>query len=109
MNTQGVAYEDITRILPPGVSILIVSFITLLCVMAFEKRRPAGLAFFIQFSLLASAILVTFLRSYWTALIVAIIVLFWIVESSARPEIAWLEPDCCCIDSCHYSASVWLF
>lgn len=84
LNTQGVAYEDITRILPPGVSILIVSFITLLCVMAFEKRRPAGLAFFIQFSLLASAILVTFLRSYWTALIVATLVLLWIVESSAR-------------------------
>jgi hypothetical protein len=90
LNTQGTKYEEITRILPPGWSIILVSFVTILCILVLEKFRPSGLIKFLQCGLLGSAILVTFLRSYWAVLIGVFIFLGYLFKGVERQRyIGW--------------------
>lgn len=66
--TQDTTFDDITRILPPGWSTVMVSFMVIVCLLAVEKS-PLRLAFY-QFLLLmfGLALVLTFLRSYWGAI-----------------------------------------
>lgn len=82
--TQGTLYEGITRILPPGWSIILVSFVCILCVLILEKIRLQGTLRFMQLGLLGMALLVTFLRSYWAALFIVFILLAYIVKGEER-------------------------
>jgi O-antigen ligase len=88
--TQGTVFEGITRIIPPGVSIVLVSFVTILCTLTLEKLRPLGLLKFLQCSLLGCALLVTFLRSYWAVLIMIIILLVYLVRGTERRRLIGL-------------------
>ena len=81
LDTQGTMYEDVTRILPPGWSIVLVSFVAILCILVLEKFKPLGWLRFLQCGLLGMALLVTFLRSYWAVLIM---VFFLLVLSFQR-------------------------
>jgi len=69
LETQGVTFEGVTRILPPGLSIVLVSFVATLCALIIEKFKPLGFLKFLQCGLLGMAILLTFLRGYWAVLI----------------------------------------
>ena len=84
LGTQGVVYEDITRILPPGWSIILISFIAILCILVLEKIKPLGWPKFLQCGLLGMALLVTFLRSYWAALIMAFFLLVYLFRGYDR-------------------------
>lgn len=67
--TQDTSYDDITRILAPGWSTIMIAFVPLICLLAFEKK-PALAWFYIFLVLLFGlALTLTFLRSYWVALI----------------------------------------
>jgi O-antigen ligase len=82
--TQGVVYEDITRRLPPGWSIVLVSFGAMFCILVLEKNKPRRLLKFIQCGLLGTALLFTFLRSYWAALIIVFFLLGYILRRDDR-------------------------
>jgi len=88
--TQGTIYKDVTRIAPPGFSIILVSFVAILCILVLEKSRRVGKLKFFQFGLLGIALLFTFLRSYWAALIVVPLFLGYILKGYARQRfIRW--------------------
>jgi hypothetical protein len=72
LNTRGVVFENITRIAPPGFSIVIVSLVTLLCILVLEKFKLLGWLKFLQCGLLGLALLIAFLRSYYAVLIMVI-------------------------------------
>ncbi len=84
LGTMGAVYSDVTRILPPGWSIILVSFVTTVCILSLEKLKPAGLLKYLLFGLFGFALLVTFLRSYWAALIIALGLLAFILRENDR-------------------------
>jgi hypothetical protein len=86
--TQGTTFEDITRVLPPGISIVIVSFITLICILTLTKSESKRLPGFIQCGLLGSALLLTFLRSYWAAIIAVFALMLILIRKRDRLRIA---------------------
>ncbi|MFC2088976.1 O-antigen ligase family protein [Calditrichota bacterium] len=90
LSTQGVLFEDIVRIAPPGFSIVLVSFVTILCTLVLEKFKPHGLLKFLQCGLLGIALLITFLRSYWAVLFLILFLLLYILRGDERPRfIGW--------------------
>lgn len=87
LNTQGVNYNDVTRILPPGLSIVLVVFITLFCVLLMEKQTKFVWLKLIQFGLLGMALLFTFLRSYWGVIIIAFSLLIIVLKRYERQKL----------------------
>jgi O-antigen ligase len=82
--TQGVTYQNVTRIVPPGFSAVLVAFMALVCTLVLDRFKPSGVMKFFQIGLLGVALIITFLRSYWAALIVAFILLAYILKGSER-------------------------
>jgi O-antigen ligase len=82
--TQGVVYEDVTRILPPGWSIILVSFVAIFCILVLEKSQLRRLLKFCQCGILGIALLFTFLRSYWAALIIVFMLLGSLLRGADR-------------------------
>jgi O-antigen ligase len=90
LNTQGVSYTGITRILPPGVSIVLVSFVATFCILFLERFDRLRWLKLLQFALLGMAILFTFLRSYWGALIMVFSLLAFVLKGDDRKKfIKW--------------------
>jgi hypothetical protein len=78
------------RVAPPGFSIVLVSFVTSLCILVLEKFHPKALLRCLQFGLLGTASLVTFFRSYWVALIVVMLLMGCLVRGAERRRLmAW--------------------
>jgi len=84
LSTVGVAYESVTRIIPPGLPIVLTTFISIFCILVIERFKPIGLLRFFQFGLLGFAVLFTFLRSYWAVLLLVFLFLGFILRGSAR-------------------------
>jgi hypothetical protein len=80
LNTQAVAYGDVTRILPPGISIVLISFFTTFCILVLEKFKPIGWLKLLQFGLLGMGLLFSFLRSYWGVLLMVFSLLVLILK-----------------------------
>lgn len=90
METQDKSFEASRRIAPPGVSIVLVSLVTSLCILVVERFKPIGLLRWLQCGLLGLAFLVTFLRSYWAGLIVAVCLMAFLVKGADRRRlIVW--------------------
>jgi O-antigen ligase len=80
LETQGIQYENIARIAPPGLSIVLVSFVAILCILIIEKARQFRWLRNIQFALLGMALLITFLRSYYAALFIVLFLLAYLLK-----------------------------
>jgi O-antigen ligase len=79
-----------SRIAPPGLSIVMVTLVTSLCILVLDKVRPMALLRYGQCGLLAMAFLVTFLRSYWAGLIVVVLLMGVLVRGADRRRlIGW--------------------
>jgi hypothetical protein len=88
--TQGTTYEDITRILPPGLSIINLAFFGIICILVLGNFRALGCLKLVQCSLLGMALLVTFLRSFWAVIIIVLFLLVVIVRGVDRQKlIGW--------------------
>lgn len=84
LQTRGVVYDDITRILPPGWSIVLVSFVSIVCVLVLEKFRAIDFLKFLLCCLLGLALVTTFLRSYWAAIVVVLVLFAYLVRGRDR-------------------------
>jgi hypothetical protein len=71
--TRGTAFKHVTRVLPPGISVIIVSFMPILCILVLENSQRLKLLKVFQWGLLGMGLLITFLRSYWAVLILAVL------------------------------------
>jgi hypothetical protein len=87
LNTQGSEFGDVSRILPPGLSIVLVAFVTTFCVLLLEKFKPTAWLSLLQFGLLGTAILFTFLRSYWGTMLISFSLLVFILRGHDRQKL----------------------
>ena len=83
LETRGAMFEDITRVLPPGWSVVLVSFAVLLCLLVLETK-PAFMLRIPFLGLLGGALIFTFLRSYWAALFVMVLVMGFLFKGWER-------------------------
>jgi len=84
LTTADNEYYGITRIVPPGRSLLLVSFITVTAVLAINKLGPRRMLTFLQWILLGLGVLLTFLRSHWAVVAVAFFVLAYLNRGEVR-------------------------
>ncbi len=84
--TQGAMYEDITRVLPPGWSVVLVSFVVILCILILEKSTLFSWLKFLQLGLLGMALIITFLRSYWAALLIIFLFMGYFFKAADRKK-----------------------
>jgi O-antigen ligase len=88
--TQGRTFGAVVRIAPPGFSIVVVSFVVIFCTLLFGQIKAMGLLRFLQFGLMGMALLVTFFRSYWAALIMVMFLGVSLVRGADRRRlIGW--------------------
>lgn len=80
-------FEGVSRIVPPGRSIVLVSFVSILCIMVSEKLKPQEWLKFLQFGLLGLALLFTFLRSYWAVLILVFILMLYLFRGADKKKL----------------------
>jgi O-antigen ligase len=84
LSTQNITYEDITRILPPGLSIILVAFLVFLCSLTLEKIKTTYLVKLLQFGIFGMALIFTFLRSYWAVVLVAYFLLIFLIKGKEK-------------------------
>ncbi len=65
LKTQYTVYREITRILPPGQSVLLVAFLALTAIMVLDRPATAHPVRLIAWGLTGAAVLLTFNRSFW--------------------------------------------
>jgi O-antigen ligase len=85
--TQGKNYRGITRILPPGLSLVLVTFVTATITLVLGRFRPINALRFIQWGLLGLAVVLTFLRSYWVAVSIVLFLLAYLVRGQDRQRL----------------------
>jgi hypothetical protein len=84
--TQGAMYDDITRVLPPGWSVVLVSFVVIMCILILEKNTLLSWLKLLQLGLLGMALIFTFLRSYWAALLIIFLFMGYFFKSAERKK-----------------------
>ncbi|MBN2469711.1 MAG: O-antigen ligase family protein [Anaerolineae bacterium] len=84
LNTEGESFSGITRILPPGQGLVLIGGITMLVVMVFEGFRRHSLWRMLQVGLLLVAVIMTFNRNFWVALVLALMLIVWLTRGRAR-------------------------
>ncbi len=85
--TQSTAYEDITRVLPPGWSVVLVSFLVMLPMLVFEETSPKSWLKFIQICVFGMALIFTFLRSYWAVLFMTYLLMIYLFRGRDRKKL----------------------
>lgn len=76
--TGNTMYAEITRVLPPGWSVVLVSFLVLLCNLILDKNISFAWVRYGFLGLFGMALVFTFLRSYWAALCMIFLVMIYI-------------------------------
>ncbi len=87
LDTQGTMYEDITRVLPPGWAIVFVSLLVILCALVLEEITLRSWLKFFLTGLFGLAIIFTFLRSYWGALLIVFLLLGYLLKRTNRKKL----------------------
>jgi hypothetical protein len=88
--TTGAVYDEVTRIVSVGEGLVLVAFITMMTIVCFSKFTfRAGLGFLLA-GWVGMAVIITFNRNFWIAVILAMFALFWILPRHQRSQmIGW--------------------
>lgn len=87
LTTQGVSYGGIARILPPGQSIVLGTFVVATVTLVLDRFRLVSTLRFIQWCFLGLGLLLTFNRSSWVAIAVALLFLMCLVRGQNRKRL----------------------
>ena len=82
--TGSTMYAEITRVLPPGWSVVLVSFLVLLCNMIVDRHISLTWVRYGFLGLFGIAMIFTFLRSYWAALCMIFVVMAYLFKGQER-------------------------
>ena len=86
--TQGKGYGGITRILPPGQSLILVASIATTVTLVLDKFRPINMLRFLQWGLLGLAVMLTFNRGFWVVVGLALLLLVYLARDQDRQRLA---------------------
>ena len=75
LNTEGEILLGMTRIIPPGYSLVFLAFTTITIALVLDKFRTATIGTFVQWLLLGVGVILTFKRHLWIGLGLAILLL----------------------------------
>jgi hypothetical protein len=89
LDTGGTTSYGVTRILPPGQSLVMPGFVCLVVQMLFDKKSPRFGIHMIQLGIIGLAVLLTFNRSFWTAITLALLLVGLLV--SIRDKIMYFQ------------------
>jgi hypothetical protein len=90
LSTWGETWSGITRILPPGQSLIVVAFIVTTATLVLDEFRPISVLRFLQWGLLGLAIVLSFNRSSWVQLGLALFLLVCLVRRQDKQRlIGW--------------------
>lgn len=84
LRTQGTRYSGVTRILPPGQSLIPVAFIVTSVTLVLDRFRPIDMLRFLQWGLLGLALVLTFSRASWVGTALAVFLLACLVRGQGR-------------------------
>lgn len=89
--TQGTGYAGITRILPPGQSLVLVAFIVTTTILVIDRFRLISLLNLAQCGLLGGALVLTFSRAFWVATVLALFLLTCLTTEQDRKRLVSLS------------------
>jgi hypothetical protein len=88
--TADKSYSGVTRIIPPGHSLVMVSFVTTASLLISERLSLTSILCFLRWGLVGLALVLTFLRSYWAVAGVLLLLLALLVTGQSRRRlIGW--------------------
>jgi hypothetical protein len=91
LSTQDVSYAGITRVLPPGQSLVLVGCTTLVFLLVLEKPRLRSVGRILQGALLGLALVLTFNRNFWVAVGIALLLLMLLARAHEQKRLAmWI-------------------
>jgi hypothetical protein len=82
--TQDSSYQGITRVLPPGQSLILVAFITSAVVLVMNRVKTASAWTLLLCGVSGTAVILTFNRSFWAGTMLALCALAWLVRGRNR-------------------------
>lgn len=82
--TQGITYGSVTRVLPPGQSLIMFGFIILWVSLAIDNSRLRSIVRFLQAGLVSLAVILTFNRSFYVLGGLALAGLAWLLRAQDK-------------------------
>ena len=89
LNTAGTISYGVTRILPPGQSLVMLGFVCLAVQMLFDKKLSRFMVYLIELGVVGLAVLLTFNRSFWGAIATALLLVILFV--SLRDKVKYAQ------------------
>jgi O-antigen ligase len=87
LRTGETIYTDITRILPPGQSIIVSALIFLICALIINPNKKNKWINLLQTALIGFSVLITFTRSFWVQVGLAIVILAVITRRKEKQQL----------------------
>ncbi|MGD8457116.1 MAG: O-antigen ligase family protein [Anaerolineales bacterium] len=78
LQTEGVTYSSITRIIPPGYSLMFIIFICLSAYLLFDKLQTRNWILLLPWALTGMGVIISFKRHLWVAVMVIFAILFYL-------------------------------
>jgi hypothetical protein len=85
--TQGETFTDITRVLPPGQSLIMVMFIVLVVLLMINKKDKPQFILIGEVGLIGLAVVITFNRNFWVSIIAAMAVFAVVIGWKIRAKL----------------------
>jgi putative inorganic carbon (HCO3(-)) transporter len=90
VQTGNITYTGVTRVLPPGQSLVFLSFITLLSLLAINKTQTRTIITYLLTMLAGIGVLLTFNRNFWVGIGIALLCMLTLIKlSDIRKLIMW--------------------
>lgn len=94
--TEGRKYSDITRIIPPGESLILAGFIAITVILVLDQWKLISILRFLQWALLGVAVILTFNRNFWVGVGLIMLLLVYLVRSADRQRLfKWILVGLC--------------
>ena len=89
LSTAGTTSYGVTRVLPPGQSLVLFGLVCLVVQFLFQKKSSLFVFYLIQVGILGVAVIITFNRSFWVATILGLSLLGLLV--SLREKVRYVQ------------------
>lgn len=91
LGTEGVVFMGVTRIIPPGYSLVFVAFILLTAIFLLETFRGIRVVDVLQWILLGIGILLTYKRHLWGMIAFAVLIMLFIINPQKRIKLFYIS------------------
>jgi len=79
LGTAGITSEGVSRVLPPGQTLVMVGFFSLIVLTIVDRTQPISMGRFFQIAILGFSVLLTFNRNFWIGIGLALFIMACLV------------------------------